>query len=92
MNSSKIDAVAVAVWFDEDNLWLRLADARQLAVPLACFPRLLQASPAQRQGFELSGGGRGIHWEDLDEDLSVRGLLLGRGDQTRREASVGGKP
>jgi hypothetical protein len=60
---------------------LRLADGRQLAVPLAYFPRLLSATPQQRMKFELSGGGTGIHWIELDEDISVAGLLMGYGDK-----------
>jgi hypothetical protein len=52
-------------------------------VPLAYFPRLLSAKPEQRQHYELSGGGTGIHWDELDEDISVEGLLMGMGDRTR---------
>jgi Biotin carboxylase len=78
-----IESVAVSVWCDNDNLWVKLADGRQLAVPLAYFPRLLHATPDQRAACELSGGGTGLHWPDLDEDISVQGLLLGRGDQTK---------
>lgn len=83
MTISAIAPVAQEVWFDDENLWLRLADGRQLAVPLAYFPRLLHATPKQRAKVEISGAGRGLHWEELDEDLSVSGLLRGRGDQTR---------
>jgi Protein of unknown function (DUF2442) len=83
MSISIADPVAVAVRCDDENLWVTLADGRQLGVPLVFFPRLLHATPAQRAAFELSGGGRGIHWEALDEDISVGGLLAGRGDQTR---------
>jgi len=74
---------ATRVWFDPDSLWVELADGRKLAVPLAYFPRLLGATPQQREHFDLSGGGTGIHWEELDEDISVEGLLLGIGDRTR---------
>lgn len=83
MNISAIEVRAVKIWIDEENLWVLLADGRQLAVPLAYFPRLLKATPAQRQQFETSGGGTGIHWEDLDEDISVEGLLMGFGDTTK---------
>jgi len=83
MSISATEARAVKVWTDEENLWIHLADGRQLAVPLAYFPRLLKATPAQRQRFEISGGGAGIHWDELDEDISVEGLLLGFGDTTR---------
>lgn len=75
---------ASRVWFDEHNLWVSLADGRQLSIPLAYFPRLLHAQPEQRERFEMSGGGTGLHWEDLDEDISVEGLLAGIGDRTRR--------
>lgn len=68
------------VWFDEDNLWVALADGRTIGAPLAWFPRLLRAEEQDRLDFELSP--RGIHWEALDEDVSVEGLLAGLGDQT----------
>ena len=73
---------AQKIWTDEDYLWVTLSDGRQLATPLSYFPRLLNATKAQRDLFEVSGGGRGIHWDELDEDISVEGLLLGVGDQT----------
>ena len=66
---------------DDDRLWVELSDGRTLGVPLAWFPRLLAATPAERAELELSA--RGIHWDALDEDVSVEGLLAGRGDQTR---------
>jgi hypothetical protein len=84
MSISLSKASAARVWFDEDNLWVALADGRQLAVPLAYFPRLLHATPDQRQRFQMSGGGTGLHWEELDEDISVEGLLAGIGDRTSR--------
>jgi hypothetical protein len=59
-----------------------LTDGRTLGVPLAWFPRLLRASPAQRQQVEISR--IGLHWEDLDEDISIAGLLAGRSDLTRQ--------
>jgi hypothetical protein len=62
----------------EDAIVVDLADARTLIVPLAWYPRLLQGTPAERANWELIGGGQGIHWEDLDEDISVRHLILGR--------------
>lgn len=61
-----------------------IADGRQLGVPLAYFPRLLNATPEQRCDYAISGGGVGIHWDVLDEDISVEGLLAGRGDLTTR--------
>jgi hypothetical protein len=73
---------ATAVRFDEHTMWVELTDGRTLGVPLAWFPRLLHATPAQRDRVELSRAG--LHWEDIDEDISVAGLLAGQGDMTRR--------
>lgn len=73
---------AKSVRFDEYNMWVTLSDARTLGVPLAWFPKLMHASPAQREHFELSA--RGIHWDELDEDISVDGLIAGRSDITQR--------
>jgi hypothetical protein len=84
MNTSAIDIRAKKIWIDEANLWVSLADGRQLAVPLVYFPKLLSATPRQRKNFETSGDGTGIHWNDLDEDISVEGLLRGFGDTTSR--------
>jgi hypothetical protein len=66
---------ALDVSFTEDELIVTLADARRVSVPLEWFPRLLGATPAQRANWRLIGRGVGIHWEDLDEDISVRRLL-----------------
>ena len=60
-----------------DKLTVDLEDGRSISVPLAWYPRLLHASAAQRQNWELAGAGFGIHWPDVDEDLSVEGLLCG---------------
>ncbi|HEX8262741.1 MAG TPA: DUF2442 domain-containing protein [Allosphingosinicella sp.] len=62
---------------DAERLIVDLADGRTIAVPLAWYPRLLNATPAQRANWERAGGGFGIHWPDVDEDLSVAGLLDG---------------
>jgi hypothetical protein len=72
---------ATAVRFDEHMMWVDLTDGRTLGVPLAWFPRLLNASPEARAGVEISRVG--LHWEDLDEDISIAGLLAGRNDMTR---------
>ena len=82
MNISMSEAQAFKVWFDDENLWVSLRDGRQVSVPLAYFPRLLKATPAKRKKYELSGGGTGIHWDELDEDISVPALLLGQRDIT----------
>ncbi len=73
---------ATTVRFDEHTMWVELTDGRTLGVPLAWFPRLLHASQAQRERVELSR--IGLHWEEIDEDISVAGLLAGRGDMTKR--------
>lgn len=70
----------LAVRFDEDSFWVDLDDGRTLGVPLAWFPRLLHATPEQRAKVELSRSG--LHWEEIDEDISIAGLLAGRGDAT----------
>lgn len=78
---------AKKVTFDQDTMWVELTDGRTLGVPLAYFPRLLQATENQRKNFEMSGGGSGLHWDELDEDISVKGLLLGIGDLTNSALS-----
>lgn len=72
-----VDPRAVQVTVSEDELSVGLADGRRLSVPLAWFPRLLHANATQRQNWRLLGDGQGISWPDLDEDLSVEGLLRG---------------
>lgn len=74
-------SISASVRFDEHAMWVELSDGRTLGVPLAWFPRLLRATPAEREQVELSR--IGLHWKALDEDLSVAGLLAGRGDVTR---------
>ena len=73
-----------AVSFDEDSLTVSLSDGRKISVPLAWFPRLLHASPEQLGQVELSR--HGLHWDVLDEDVSVAGLLAGTPDVTQRNA------
>jgi len=73
---------ATAVRFDDDSMWVNLADGRVLVVPLAWFPRLLQASAQERAAVQISR--QGLHWEALDEDISIAGLLAGVGDLSRR--------
>jgi hypothetical protein len=75
-------ARATSIRFDDDSFWIDLSDGRVLGVPLAWFPRLLHATATQRQKVKIST--RGLHWEDLDEDISIAGLLAGRSDQSRR--------
>ncbi len=83
-----MNTLATSLKFDDDTMWVQLADGRVIGVPLAWFPRLLRASPKQRLQFEISGGGQGLHWDALDEDISVAGLLAGRGDMTRPVAAA----
>lgn len=70
--------LAQAVRVTQDSLHVDLADGRTISVPLAWYPRLLQATADERKNWRLIGAGRGIHWEDVDEDISVEGLLAGR--------------
>ena len=69
---------AESVSVTEDSLNVDLSDGRTISVPLAWFPRLLHATPEERKNWRLIGKGQGIHWEDIDEDISVEGLLAGR--------------
>jgi hypothetical protein len=70
-------AVAKSVEFDEDMMHVELADGRIISVPIIWFPTLRNASAIQRKNYEIGRSGIGIHWPDLDEDLSVAGLLAG---------------
>jgi hypothetical protein len=72
----------------DDSLVVDLADGRTISVPLVWYPRLLAATPAQRANWRIAGGGFGIHWPDLDEDLSTEGLL--RGAPAPRAATTAG--
>ena len=76
----------VSIRFDDDNFWVTLSDGRVIGVPLAWFPRLLRASREQREECRISS--RGLHWEALDEDISLAGLLAGFADQTRPLSSA----
>ncbi|MBF0101229.1 MAG: DUF2442 domain-containing protein [Desulfobacterales bacterium] len=82
MNILICEPLAKRVRFDINNMWIELSDGRQLGIPLVYFPRLLNATEIQRKQYIISGGGSGLHWDDLDEDISVKSLLLGIGDQT----------
>ena len=73
---------AKSVRFDDSSLWIELSDGRTLGIPFAWFPRLLHATPEQRERVEV--GRLGLHWEELDEDISIAGLLARRGDRTKR--------
>ncbi len=85
-SNPSVDPRAVDVSIDDDELTVDLADGRRVVVPLAWFPRLLHANPSQRGNWRLIGDGQGIHWPDVDEDISVNGLLRGAAapDATKR--------
>ena len=76
---------ATSVRFDEHTMWVELTDGRTLGVPLAWFPRLLRATPAEREQVELSRVG--LHWEAIDEDISIAGLLAGRAAEWGRKTA-----
>jgi hypothetical protein len=71
---------ATKVSFDNDTMWVDLADGRTIGVPLAWFPRLMRASKTERESVEISRVG--LRWEGLHEDISIAGLLAGQGDMT----------
>ena len=71
----KVEPFAVDVLINADDLIVRLADGRQISVPMAWFPRLLRATPEQRGNWRLIGNGVGIHWPLIDEDISVASVL-----------------
>jgi hypothetical protein len=72
------EVFAESVRFSDDSFTVHLDDGRALSIPLAWYPRLLQGTKQEREKFELIGDGEGIHWPELDEDISVEGLLAGR--------------
>lgn len=72
-----VDPRAVDLSLTDDDLTVELVDGRKVSVPLAWFSRLLHATPVQRSNWRIIGDGQGIHWPDVDEDLSVSGLLRG---------------
>ncbi|MBI4285158.1 MAG: DUF2442 domain-containing protein [Chloroflexi bacterium] len=81
MTTSRLDIEvpnAITVEITDEALTVELSDGRTLTVPLAWYPRLLHATAKERANWELIGRGQGVHWEDLDEDISVEGLLAGR--------------
>ena len=76
MNSStKSSLKAQNIWFTDDRLYVRLEDGREIGVPLDWFPKLLKATPDERKNWRLVGKGIGIHWPDIDEDISVKKLF-----------------
>ena len=80
MNTSEYDPRirATSVSFSDERMCVELVDGRAIVVPLAWYPRLYRATPAQRENWRLIGQGHGIHWPDVDEDINTIGLLEGR--------------
>ncbi len=85
------ESFAKKIDFDKDSIKIGFTDGRILIVPLAYFPRLLNATERQRNSYVISGGGTGLHWDEIEEDISVENLLLGFGDTTinRNNSSTG---
>lgn len=77
MNTLTINKSTIAneLWFRDEKLYVVLDDGRELAVPVDWFPKLRDATDKQRNNWRFIGGGEGIHWEELDEDILVEGLL-----------------
>ena len=75
-------ALAKFVRFDEEMMHVRLTDGRVISVPVIWFPLLREATRRQREKYEIGGGGTSLHWPELDEDLSVAGLLAGADSQS----------
>jgi hypothetical protein len=75
---SKSTVRAIKVWFTEDHICLKLADGREIKTPLDFYPRLRNATPDERNNVELNNTGTGIHWPQLDEHLTVEGIILGK--------------
>jgi hypothetical protein len=80
MSTSTIDSTATAanVRVDADAVTLELADGRVVSAPIAWYPRLSHASAAEKANWRLIAGGRGVHWADIDEDISVENILAGK--------------
>jgi hypothetical protein len=75
------ECLVCTVGFSKDSLFVDLSDGRRICIPLAWYPRLLHATRQEREQYELIGDGEGIHWPELDEDISVEGMLAGRSSQ-----------
>lgn len=73
----RVDQRVKNVYFTEETISVDLVDGRTIVVPLVWYPRLFNATPEQRAKWEICGGGYGIHWEEIDEDLSTEGMLRG---------------
>ncbi|MCX7073818.1 MAG: DUF2442 domain-containing protein [Methylococcales bacterium] len=87
MTTLNFKPLAKTIKFDDSMMWVELSDGRTLGTPLVYFPRLLNASKQQRECYEISGGGIGLHWEELDEDIHVGYLLMGGFDVSQNSVS-----
>jgi hypothetical protein len=90
-SASAADERVLDVEFTEDSLSVSLRDGRIITVPLVWYPRLLNAKRSQLKNWKIAGGGYGIHWPDLDEDLSTEGLLRGARSPKDRSRNTPGK-
>lgn len=88
MNTLTLKTRIEAVYFTRDSLVVDLVDGRTISVPLTWYPKLLKASPKERSHWEICGGGYGIHWPEIDEDLSVEELLRGSPAPTKKIRTV----
>lgn len=86
MPGESISPRALGVTFDDDQMWVRLEDGRTLGIPLAWYPRLLHGSLADRAAVTISP--TGLHWDALDEDISIAGLIAGRRDRTSSQQNA----
>lgn len=89
MNISAIEIEipkAEDVKISKDTLTVELSDGRTISAPIAWFPRLVHATPEEKKNWKLIGRGHGIHWEDIDEDISVEGLLTGKPSGESRQS------
>jgi Protein of unknown function (DUF2442) len=77
---------ASSVTITDDSLTVDLRDGRSITVPLAWFPRILHGNTTERKNWKLIGNGKGIHWEELDEDISVEGLLAGKPSEESQQS------
>ncbi len=87
----KRDERVEAVYFTRDSLVVDLVDRRTISVPLSWYPKLFKATPKERANWKVCGGGYGVHWPDLDEDLSTEGLLRGAPAPTEQKTSLPSK-
>ncbi|QEG37487.1 DUF2442 domain-containing protein [Bythopirellula goksoeyrii] len=88
----RADERVAGVEFTDETLSVALHDGRSISVPLLWYPRLANASPAERQNWEIAGGGYGIHWPEIDEDLNTEGLLRGAPAPRTQSAPAGDSP